>query len=382
MPRGRGDSRTSKSGNLFGSTRMRAPAVLAVLLIPALLAGCSTGPDPAPPADPLTPPTGMPGEDPDAALIGTLSFNGERAFALTEAQVIRPDGTVRYRIPGTEGNAEVRTWLVEELGRLGLDAREDPFTARFNCRDTVLTNVVTTAPATPHLLLAAHFDSRPIADKDPDPARRGEPIQGANDGAAAVAVVLELVNVLQGRLHNLSLAVAFFDAEDAGRYGDADDKGWCTEWILGSTHHASTLSEATLAAMRAMILVDMPGDANLTLMREGFSALDPHRRLQDHVWRTARDLGYGGYFVDETVSPITDDHVPFSECALVLDVIHLDTPRGDPFPSTHHTVADDIDHVDPTSLEVVGRTLEYSILRLDRANTIGTWERPTGECRV
>lgn len=46
------------------------------------------------------------------------------------------------------------------------------------------------------VLLLAHYDTRPTADNDPDPALRSTPIDGANDGASGVAVLLELGRLL------------------------------------------------------------------------------------------------------------------------------------------------------------------------------------------
>ncbi len=362
---------------------MHRLALAALVIAPAILAGCSS-PDtpPLPGTLTLPPPTDA---ELDAALLGSLLFNGTDAFALAETQVLYPNGTTRYRIPGTTGNAEVRAWLLDTVAKLGFQAREDPFTARWACEQRTFVNVLGERDTgKPTVFLAAHFDTRPMADKDKNASRRGEPVAGANDGAAGVAVVLELARALDARLANISISLAFFDAEDGGRYGGFDDNGPCTDWILGSTHYAGTLDAAALERTRALIVVDMPGDKDLKLLREGFSAMEPHRRLQDWVWRSARDLGYAGYFADEVGAPITDDHLPFSGCMLALDVIHLQSRAGDPFPATHHTTHDDLAHLSAKSLEVVGRSLELALLRLDRSAPFqaGEWERPTGACNT
>src|SRR5690606_9900097 len=70
----------------------------------------------------------------------------------------------------------------------------------------------------PALMLAAHWDTRPLADRDPDPALRGRPVPGASDGASGVAVLLELARVLAADPPPFSIVVALFDGEDLGEH--------------------------------------------------------------------------------------------------------------------------------------------------------------------
>ncbi len=67
------------------------------------------------------------------------------------------------------------------------------------------------------VLLCAHWDTRPVADHDPDPALRQSPIPGANDGASGVAVLLELARVFQREAPSVGVDLVLFDGED---YGD------------------------------------------------------------------------------------------------------------------------------------------------------------------
>lgn len=202
---------------------------------------------------------------------------------------------------------------------------------------------------------AAHYDTRPIAERDPDPARRDEPIAGANDGASGVAVLLELARVMPPT--NDTVRLVFFDGEDGGNYLGSQ----CTDWILGSRAYAGTLSEDELAQIWAFVLVDMVGDHDLQLPRE----LNSHRALQDEVYAVAWSLGHE-QFVDAPGVSVTDDHIPFVEAGVpAIDIIHLRPGGPWPFPETHHTHADDLENVSPDSLEVVGTTLEAWLLGLD-----------------
>lgn len=333
------------------SRSVRAASVL--LLLAVLLAGCNqpAAPPPATPTSATPPPTTptsptLPPAQPD------LDFDGARALDLVREQVLRPDGSVRHRIPGTEGNRETAAWIAENLEASGFDASWHHFNATYGCVETPMHNVVGVRNGTGEgiVMLGAHYDTRPIADKDPDPARRQEPIPGANDGGSGVAVLLELARVVPPT-HD-TLVLVFFDGEDGGLYKGAG----CTDWILGSRAYAESLDDATRNRTRAFVLVDMVGDLDLRIPWEEYSRAGPGKSVQDKLFAIAHSLGHR-QFVNESGYAITDDHVPFIDAGIpAVDLIHLE-PRVF-FPATHHTHADDLDHVSPDSLAAVGRTLE------------------------
>ena len=80
---------------------------------------------------------------------------------------------------------------------------------------------------TPWIILGSHYDSRSIADQDPNPKNRNQPVLGANDGASSVAILLELARVLPTN-DNKQIWLVFFDDEDNGTSSG-------TGWDLGST---------------------------------------------------------------------------------------------------------------------------------------------------
>jgi len=203
---------------------------------------------------------------------------------------------------------------------------------------------------------AAHYDTRPVADKDADPANRGTPILGANDGASGVGLLLELARVLPNDT-DLGVQMLFFDGEDGGGYKAAE--GCDTDWILGSRAYAESRSAEQLAQIDALVLVDMIGDPNLTLPREGYSAADPRGApVQTEVYATAKALGHT-QFLDRIGIQVLDDHVPFLERKVAaIDLIHTVPGDNRAFPYWHHTLEDDLDVVSADSLAAVGRTLE------------------------
>lgn len=185
------------------------------------------------------------------------------------------------------------------------------------------------------VILGAHFDSRLLADNDPNPENRSQPVPGANDGASGVAVLLELARVIPEDL-NKETWLVFFDLEDQGRID-----GW--DWILGSQAFADSLE----GVPDAVIIVDMIGDADLNIYREKNS----YPPLVDEIWQVAAELGYEKYFINSEKFSILDDHTPFLSKGLkAIDIIDFGYPYW-------HTLDDTADKVSPESLGVVGEVL-------------------------
>jgi glutaminyl-peptide cyclotransferase len=196
----------------------------------------------------------------------------------------------------------------------------------------------------PEIILAAHYDSRLMAEKDPDPAKQQEPVPGANDGASGAAVLLELGRILPS--NSVPVWLVFFDAEDQGSI-----PGW-QEWSLGARAFVETFT----LKPRAVVVVDMVGDYDLNIHQEKQS----DARLVREIWEVAKELGYGQYFLSEQKYSIMDDHVPFLNAGIpAVDIIDIEYRYW-------HTSYDTADKVSPQSLEIVGKTLQYWIAQQKR----------------
>jgi Zn-dependent M28 family amino/carboxypeptidase len=133
----------------------------------------------------------------------------------------------------------------------------------------------------------------------------------------------------------------WFDGEEAFVSWSGSDHTY------GSRYYVQAAREANaLASIRALVLVDMIGDRDLTIRRE--SASTPW--LTDILWSHAARLGHADIFLDEA-TPIEDDHVPFLEAGVpAVNIIDLDYPAW-------HTTADTLDAVSARSLQIVGDVL-------------------------
>ena len=60
------------------------------------------------------------------------------------------------------------------------------------------------------VLLFAHWDTRPYADNDPQQKNHRLPIDGANDGASGVAVLLETARQIHAQSPRIGIDIIFF----------------------------------------------------------------------------------------------------------------------------------------------------------------------------
>ncbi len=281
------------------------------------------------PSPPLATQTPVPqSPTPPVATLEPLRFDGAQAYEHVLAQE-----ALGPRPTGSQAGWATGDYIVAQLERLGWAVE----TQEFVFKGVRVRNVVGKVGRGPVVIIGAHYDTRPVADRDPNPENRDKPILGANDGGSGVAVLLELGRVLDRELLDQQVWLAFFDAEDRGRLD-----GW--PFLVGSREMAQNL----VSRPQAVVVVDMVGDADQNIYYEGFS--DPEISVE--LWTIAADLGYSDTIIAQPKYTIIDDHVPFLEQGIPsVDMIDIDYPYW-------HTLEDTADKVSPTSLERVGRTLE------------------------
>jgi len=254
-------------------------------------------------------------------------FDGQRAMQHAQVQCNAGPRTL-----GSAAHKKTRAYIRDTLQQAGWRAD----TQEFTYRGETIRNIIgkQSGDAKGPVIIGAHYDTRPVSDRDPQV--RNEPIIGGNDGASGVAVLLELARVLP---HNLAAPVwlAFFDAEDLG-----DLNGW--PFSVGAIHLAQSLT----VTPSAVIVLDMIGDADLQIYQEGNS--DP--QLTKQIWAVAAGLGYSEAFIPRRKWTMIDDHIPFRKRGFAaLDLIDFDYPYW-------HTRQDTCDKISAASMEKVGRTIQ------------------------
>jgi peptidase M28-like protein len=270
------------------------------------------------------------------------AFDGKRAFSILERQC-----AFGPRYPGSGAHDSCFAYLVARLRASAPVVLADTFSydSPILKEQVQLMNVV--ARFRPELkqrvLLGAHWDTRPWADRDPVPAKRHLPILGANDGASGVAVLLELARMLgNGRNQpTVGVDIALFDGEDLGT--DADPSGF----FRGSNRYVEWRSEEKPPIF--VVVIDMVGSKTMVLHWEGNSR-KMASNIVDLVWEEARSLGVRT-FRSDVRHTVFDDHIPFLNAGIpAIDVIDFDYPFW-------HTTHDTPDKCSAESLEDVGAVL-------------------------
>ena len=303
--------------------------------------------------------------EPKTTKVVVPTFNADSAYAFVKAQT-----DFGPRVPNTAAHEQCAEWLLGKLRAYADTVMVQEFRTRlFNGKGIDGKNLIASfhPQAAKRIVLCSHWDSRPFADHDPDETNWDQAIDGANDGASGVGVLLECARNfrLQPLNEKLGVDIIFFDLEDYGPRQDQaeqyyDDRR--NHWALGSQYWAS---HPHVPGYRANygILLDMVGNSEPNFMKEyysqGYAAW-----LSNKVWRIAQDLGYRQYFVNELGEPISDDHLPMNEMAGIptIDIIDLRPESSSQcFPETWHTLQDNIQNIDKTSLEMVGNVLNHTV---------------------
>lgn len=293
------------------------------------------------------------GQDSAAAV---ETFSADSAYAFVAEQV-----AFGPRVPGSDAHRACRDRLVECLSEWAdtVTVMGEPVTAwdgtvipvhnifaRFNGNSSK-----------GRILLLAHYDTRPWADHDPDPAQRLTPIDGANDGASGVAVLLEIARNLANSRPDIGVDILLTDAEDYGAREDAGVSDSDGTWCLGAQQFAANLPYTAADMPSQGILLDMVGGRGAKFHMEYFStrhAQAPTAR----IWATAARLGLAGRFPAKAGGAINDDHLPLIRAGIpTVDIIENANASTGSFPPTWHTHQDNLENIDPAALGDVGRVV-------------------------
>jgi Zn-dependent M28 family amino/carboxypeptidase len=266
-------------------------------------------------------------------------LSGQRA--LKHVKVLVRHGN---RAPGTPGHRWTQAYVVRQLRLAYAEVEEVSFAAQTPQGLKAMKNIIGKIPgrSSDVVVLAGHYDTL---------AREG--FTGANDSGSSAALLLELARVLGLKQPNpVEIWVVFFDGEEAFQQWSA------TDGIYGSRYQASAWQrEGVLSRIKALIVVDMIGDKDLTLRRD----LNSTPWLTDLVWQVAEEKGYGAHFLEEEQS-IVDDHVPFVEAGVpAVDLIDFNYGTGNRY---WHTSEDTLDKLSARSLEIVGQVVLETVRRL------------------
>ena len=278
-------------------------------------------------------------------------FDKDSAYSFVKKQV-----DFGPRTPNSDAHEACGNWMVDQLRTFGAKVIEQKFQAKAYTGEMLNGRNIIGSYNPNHkkrVLLAAHWDSRPIADHDPDIAKQKEPVPGADDGASGVGVLLEVARLLKDHPIDMGVDIIFLDLEDFGESQSEDYTTWC----LGAQHWGKNLHQAAYTA-KFGILLDMVGakDARFTKDETSTSFAQP---VMDKVWKLAQNMGYGNYFVDVPTKMLIDDHLFINRLTKIPTIDIINRPAGSKTGFGHywHTHKDDMSVINHRTLKAVGQTV-------------------------
>lgn len=320
------------------------PAVLMLVLAPLTLKRLGRISDSTPAAG------ATPSREPVEAVLASTAAAGPTGAlphinATRAMQYVREVVAFGPRPIGSEAHKKLESFLLSHLR--GITVEHDDFTASTPKGTFPIHNIIARFPGTKPgvVVIATHYDTlMPVKN-----------FVGANDGGSGTGLLLELANQLRSANRpGYSVWLVWLDGEEAVQHWSDTDS------LYGSRHLAEKWQkDGTTKQIKAFLLADMIGDADLNIEREQNST----PWLQDLLYQAASKLGYQSHFFARTLY-IDDDHLPFAKAGVpVADLIDFDYGYNNVF---WHSPQDTIDKLSPKSLEITGDVLLQTVRLLDQ----------------
>ena len=245
---------------------------------------------------------------------------------------------------GSPAHKKLENYILAQLK--GDQVESDEFTAQTPAGPFAMRNIIAKYPGTKDgiVVIASHYDTL-----------YGQPkFLGANDGGSSTGLLLELANHVRGKHDGYSVWLVWLDGEEAVQHWSATDS------IYGSRHLAERWQkDGTLKKVKAFLLADMIGDADLDILRDD----DSTAWLEDLVFQAAKNLGYQSHFFAYETA-IEDDHTPFARAGVpVADLIDFDYGYRN---ALWHTDQDTLDKLSPKSLQISGEVVLETVRLLNQ----------------
>jgi glutaminyl-peptide cyclotransferase len=267
-----------------------------------------------------------------------VHFDSNRAW-----EHLRQIVSIGPRPSGSAALEQTRKYIKDQLAAAGLTAVEQTWVDDTPAGKLSMVNLIARIPGTrkDRIIVAGHYDTKRL------PRFR---FVGANDGGSSAAFLIELARVLKPRQNAFTIELLFLDGEEAV------NEIWAgTDNTYGSRHYVEVATrDGSLATLKAFVLVDMIGDRDLRIKRDGYST----SWLTDVIWDAARRQKLDAYFVPASTQ-IEDDHLPFLKAGVPsVDIIDLEYEQW-------HTAGDTLDAVSARSLQVVGDVVVAALPQLE-----------------
>lgn len=292
----------------------------------------------------------------------TPQFDADSAYVYTDHQV-----SFGPRVPNTTSHEKALAYYLRQFKKFGASVFTQEFeSSTFDRKRIQLTNIIASfnPDKQKRIILAAHWDTRPFADKDS--VNKDQPFDGADDGGSGVGVLMEIARQIGKQLPAAGVDIVLFDGEDWGEKENQSNRiptpeGLNSWWCLGSQHWSKHKHKPNYSAYYG-ILLDMVGAKGARFYREGTS-LEYAPKIVEKVWNTAGQLGYSNIFIKQNENGLTDDHLFVNQIANIPMIDIINSKPGVGFGEHHHTQNDNMSIIDKKVLKAVGQTLLEVIYR-------------------
>jgi Zn-dependent M28 family amino/carboxypeptidase len=278
------------------------------------------------------------------------AFDGDRAM-----QYVKDIVKFGPRPVGSANHKKVEEYIASHLK--GDQVEDDTFTADTPEGNFPVHNIIAKYPGTKDgiIVVASHYDTN-------YPLRKTS-YAGANDGASSSALLLELANQLRGKPRDgYGVWLVWDDAEEAIK--PDTEIPFLKDSLYGINHLAEKWqADGTLKKIKAFLLADMIGDADLNIDRD----LNSTSWLENVVGEAAKRLGYQSHFFART-NEVSDDHIPFMKRGVACaDLIDFTYGYNNVF---WHTPQDTVDKLSPKSLQIVGSVILETVRIVDKMDPL------------
>jgi hypothetical protein len=248
-----------------------------------------------------------------------VAFDAKRAMKYLEKIC-----DIGPRISGSAGMKKQQELLKKHFEDLGAKIQLQQFKAKQKSRDKPVEMANLIASWHPdrqrRVILCSHYDTRPIADQEPDERRWSKPFVSANDGGSGVALLMELAHHMKDLKTNVGVDFVLFDGEEYIYNPAPPDQGG-DDYFFGSKHFGETYrKDEPKHRYIAAVLLDMIGGKEIRFPIEPNSQ-ENARDLVDQIWTIATELKCSA-FKDEKGPEVLDDHIALNRARIpAIDII-------------------------------------------------------------
>jgi hypothetical protein len=281
-----------------------------------------------------------------------IAFDSKRAMGYLRAVC-----EIGPRISGTEGMKRQQELLEKHFRDLGGEVRWQRFTARQKSvrTDTPMANMIVSwhPERRRRCMLCSHYDTRPIADQEPNPRRWREPFLSANDGGSGVAVLMEMAHHMKSLPTEVGVDFVFFDGEEFIQDPEGDD------YFFGSNHFGRQYRKSSgKSVYLAAVLLDMVGGkgAQFPLERNSWRY---QPQLVRTIWEIADEHKIAAFRSDVfSRTEVLDDHIALNQNGIpAIDIIDFDYRHW-------HRLSDVPENCSGEALEQVAQVLAIWLQRV------------------